>query len=429
MKKSVLSLVVTAGMAGTLLVPQLSFALSESQKIQQQLDQLKKQQSTTQQKATDTKNEIGKVQTEKQQTEDEVKSLQKQIEAANLKLNELNDQIASTKDDLKENGKLLDEVKEQIASRDALLKSRLRLMYMNGVVSYADVLLSSTSFSDFLDRMNALKSIVAQDKEILEANQRDRATKETKQAQIEQELKQVSDLYSQSATVQANLVAKEKEKEVKIASLNQKEKDLESISDDQEQQLLQYARKSAQLAADKRKAAAAEEAAAAAKAAQAAAKGNSGGSSGGGAKAPSGTSSAPVATGGGKFGYPLAKTAPMSSDFGYRSDPFTGVRTLHKGIDLAAPNGTDILAAGDGDVIVASWWSGYGNTVIIDHGNGYWTLYGHIRNGGTVVEKGDHVKRGQKIAEVGSTGESTGNHVHFEVRINESPVDPKPYLK
>lgn len=425
MKKSVLSLVVTAGMASTLLVPQLSFALSESQKIQQQLDQLKKQQNAAQQKATETQSEIGKVQQDKQQVEAEVKSIVKQIEAENLKLNSLNDQISATKDNLQQNSKLLDELKAQIEARDVLLKSRLRLMYMNGVVSYADVLLSSTSFGDFLDRMNALKAIVNQDKEILQANQRDREAKEVKQGEIEQELKQVSDLYTQSATIKAGLVSKEKEKEVKIASLAKKEKDLEDISDDQEQQLLQYARKSAALAADKRKAQAAEAAAAAA-AAAAKAK-SSGGSGGGGSTA---TSSAPaISSSGGKFGYPLAKVAPMTSDFGYRSDPFTGAKKLHKGIDLGAPNGTDILAAAEGEVIVASWWSGYGNTVIIDHGNGYWTLYGHIRNGGTVVEKGDHVKRGQKIAEVGSTGESTGNHLHFEVRINEDPVDPKPYLK
>ncbi|GAA4873685.1 M23 family metallopeptidase [Paenibacillus vulneris] len=426
MKKSVLSLVVTAGMASTLLVPQLSFALSESQKIQQQLDQLKKQQNSTQQKATETQQEISKVQQDKQQVEAEVKSIIKQIEDENLKLNKLNEQIADTKDKLTENSKLLDELKAQIEARDVLLKSRLRLMYMNGVVSYADVLLSSTSFGDFLDRMNALRAIVNQDKEILQANQRDREAKEVKQNQIEQEFKQVSDLYSQSAAIKASLVAKEKDKEVKIASLSKKEKELEDISEDQEQQLLQYARKSAALAEQKRKAAAAEAAKAAADAAaKAKASGNSGSSGGGGSTA----SAAPTSTSGGKFGYPLAKVAPMTSDFGYRSDPFTGAKKLHKGIDLGAPNGTDILAAAEGEVIVASWWSGYGNTVIIDHGNGYWTLYGHIRNGGTVVEKGDHVKRGQKIAEVGSTGESTGNHLHFEVRINEDPVDPKPYLK
>ncbi|ECH9276471.1 M23 family peptidase, partial [Salmonella enterica subsp. enterica] len=74
------------------------------------------------------------------------------------------------------------------------------------------------------------------------------------------------------------------------------------------------------------------------------------------------------------------------------------------------------------------WWSGYGNTVIVDHGDSVWTLYAHIRNNGIKVKKGDTVKRGQKIAEVGSTGTATGNNLHFEVRIDGKPVDPLPYL-
>lgn len=120
--------------------------------------------------------------------------------------------------------------------------------------------------------------------------------------------------------------------------------------------------------------------------------------------------------------------ARLSSNYGTRVHPISGQVKKHTGVDLAAPQGTDIRAAEGGVVIVAEWWSGYGNTVIIDHGDNVWTLYGHIRNGGIKVEKGDKVKRGQKIAEVGSTGNSTGPHLHFEVRINGSPVDPSPYL-
>ncbi len=120
--------------------------------------------------------------------------------------------------------------------------------------------------------------------------------------------------------------------------------------------------------------------------------------------------------------------ARLSSGYGTRVHPITGKTKGHTGVDLAAPQGTDIHAAEGGVVIVAEWWSGYGNTVIIDHGDNVWTLYGHIRNDGIKVEKGEHVKKGQKIAEVGSTGNSTGPHLHFEVRINGSPVDPMPYL-
>lgn len=120
--------------------------------------------------------------------------------------------------------------------------------------------------------------------------------------------------------------------------------------------------------------------------------------------------------------------ARLSSGYGMRIHPITGVKKNHTGVDLAAPQGTDIHAAQDGVVIVAEWWSGYGNTVIIDHGDNVWTLYGHIRSGGIKVEKGQQVKKGETIAEVGSTGNSTGPHLHFEVRINGNPVDPMPYL-
>ncbi len=252
-----------------------------------------------------------------------------------------------------------------------------------------------------------MRSIVNQDKKILEANKRDRATIDEKRIAIEKQLAEVKNLYAETSAVKADLLVKEKEKEVKIASLTQKEKELEDISEEVEAQLVKVA---SQEAAKQR---ALQEA----KAAEA-------------AKSKGAKAAGPVYTySGGKFGYPLPKVVNMSSDFGTRKDPFTGRSSSHNGIDFPSPAGTSILAAEDGVVIVASWWSGYGNTVIIDHGKGVWTLYGHIRNDGIVVEKGDTVKRGQKIAEVGSTGRSTGNHLHFEVRINESPVDPKPYLR
>ncbi|WP_163852971.1 murein hydrolase activator EnvC family protein [Paenibacillus elgii] len=410
LKKSWVPLVVTAGLVGTLIAPQYGFALSESQRIQQEINELKKSKSATQQKANETEKQINQVQQEKQQTSNDITAILGQIDATNKKLNVLNDQVSSVTTSLKENAQQLEEAEARIVSRDQMLRSRLRLMYMNGVVSYADVLLSSTSFSDFLDRLQALKSIVGQDKEILEANKRDKAVIADKRVVIEKQLAEVKTLYAQAAAIKADLVVKEKEKEVKIASLSQKEKELEDISEDVQKQLVEVAKQEA----DKQRALQQ------AKAAENAKK----------PKATAATPSAPAYTyGGGKFGYPLPRVVQMSSDFGTRTDPINGRKSTHTGLDLPSPNGTDIFAAEDGVVIVASWWSGYGNCVVIDHGKGVWTLYGHIRNDGIVVEKGDTVKRGQKIAEVGSTGRSTGNHLHFEVRIDGDPVDPKPYLR
>lgn len=407
MKKSFLPLVLSLSLIGATIVPQAGFALTASQRIEQELNQLKKTKSAVQQKVNETEKQITQVTREKQQTSNDINALLDQIDKTNKSLNVLNDKVAEVSATLKENAKQLEEAETRVTSRDQMLRSRLRLMYMNGVVSYTDVLLSSTNFSDFLDRLEALRSIVNQDKKILEANKRDRATIDEKRIAIEKQLAEVKNLYAETSAVKADLLVKEKEKEVKIASLAQKEKELEDISEEVEAQLVKVA---SQEAAKQR---ALQEA----KAAEA-------------AKSKGAKAAGPVYTySGGKFGYPLPKVVNMSSDFGTRKDPFTGRSSTHNGIDFPSPAGTSILAAEDGVVIVASWWSGYGNTVIIDHGKGVWTLYGHIRNDGIVVEKGDTVKRGQKIAEVGSTGRSTGNHLHFEVRINESPVDPKPYLR
>jgi murein DD-endopeptidase MepM/ murein hydrolase activator NlpD len=116
----------------------------------------------------------------------------------------------------------------------------------------------------------------------------------------------------------------------------------------------------------------------------------------------------------------------ISSDFGYRISPFTGRREFHNGLDIATREGTPIIATADGVVTFAhSKWL-IGNMVTIDHGHGMTTQYGHIKE--LKVKKGDHVKRGQVIATVGSTGRSTGPHVHYIVRLNGVPVNPEKYI-
>ena len=130
-------------------------------------------------------------------------------------------------------------------------------------------------------------------------------------------------------------------------------------------------------------------------------------------------------SGHGVFAYPVAHPV-VTSTFGYRIHPIYGDRRLHAGVDLGASTGTPVLAAGSGTVAFAGWMSGYGNTVIIDHGGSLATLYAH--NSALGVKVGDTVKRGEHISDAGSTGNSTGPHVHFEVRVQGTPVDPMNYL-
>jgi murein DD-endopeptidase MepM/ murein hydrolase activator NlpD len=122
------------------------------------------------------------------------------------------------------------------------------------------------------------------------------------------------------------------------------------------------------------------------------------------------------------------KTAAFTSGYGVRSDPFRGSAAMHPGIDLAGPYGTPIYATADGTVLRAGWNSGgYGNLVEIDHGRGIATRYGHLSQ--VLVSAGDHITRGQLIARMGSTGRSTGSHLHYEVRIDGRPVNPIPFMK
>lgn len=122
------------------------------------------------------------------------------------------------------------------------------------------------------------------------------------------------------------------------------------------------------------------------------------------------------------------KTAAFTSGYGVRSDPFRGGSAMHAGIDLAGPYGTPIYATADGTVRRSGWNSGgYGNLIEVDHGRGIETRYGHLSR--ILVREGEHVKRGQVIGRMGSTGRSTGNHLHYEVRIDGRPVNPIPFMK
>ena len=136
------------------------------------------------------------------------------------------------------------------------------------------------------------------------------------------------------------------------------------------------------------------------------------------------TGSSGSGSGTGSLIWPVS--GPVTSPFGWRIHPILGYRKFHTGIDIGVGYGVPIHAADSGTVIYATWMGGYGNVIIIDHGNGLSTLYAHQSS--LAVGTGAHVTRGQTVGYVGSTGFSTGPHLHFEVRVNGNPVDPMGYL-
>ncbi|MNM53585.1 Murein DD-endopeptidase MepM [compost metagenome] len=349
-----------------------------------------------------------------------LQQVMEQIDTVSNELAGITSEIDKTEDQLRSTAEKIDQTQKRIDEREKLLGSRVRLMYTDGAVSYLDVLLSSTSFTDFLDRADSLQAIAEQDQTILEDHKRDKQLILEEQANLKIAYAKAKDLYTEAESRKAILAAKEKEKQKLIANYQSDIEESDDISAKQDEMLVQIASKRAQLAQEKNKLRAAQIYAYNKKKKSKTVKVSSTSSS-----SSSAGSSEGFKGNGGSMGLPVTG-ARISSPYGYRIHPITGVKKLHTGTDFAVSQGTDVHAADSGNVIVAEWWNGYGNCVIIDDGNNIWTLYGHLSK--INVQKGDNVKRGEVIAESGNTGASTGPHLHFEVRVNGTPVDPMPYL-
>jgi len=374
---------------------------SELDRVNAQLKKLKEKIQQAQAAEKQAEKEIERIRDFKEDAFVEVARLEQEIAVTSEKIERLNEQMNEVEENLQLTVQELQEAEERVVTRDALLKSRLQLLYMNGVVNYLDVLLSSTSFTDFLDRMDALQSIVSQDKEILANNIVDKQTVERKKADVEAQLAYVETLVEETAQLQQELETKKNNKEVAIASLESQEEELEELTEEQEAALMALADEQAKLIKKQQEL----------KNAQKKKK------------------KQVVAYSGGQLKWPVPDSQRVTSRFGTRTHPISGKKHTHSGIDIGAPSGTTIVAAASGTVVLAQWYGGYGNCVIIEHKDGFRTLYGHIRSGGIKVKVGDTVEAGEKIAEVGSTGNSTGNHLHFGVYVNNQAVDPEPYLK
>jgi murein DD-endopeptidase MepM/ murein hydrolase activator NlpD len=282
---------------------------------------------------------------------------------------------------------------------DDALRRRLVDIYENGDLSYASVLLSARSFSEFVERWQDLRLLIGVNEQAV----RERRAAEKRVADVQ------ADLQRTQLQLNAEQTAADRAKN-QLATLADERRNLVAVADQQRRQVAQEvaqteditAEQEAQLEALIREYERQMEA-------QRQARGIAG-------EAPS---SAP-----GAFDWPVSGT--ITSPFGWRSNPFGGAPEFHQGLDIAAPTGTTITAAASGTVIMAQWYGGYGNYILIDDGGGYSTGYGHLS--AFYVSAGQQVKQGQAIGAVGCTGECTGPHVHFEIRINGKPVDPAPRL-
>ncbi len=365
------------------------------EQLDKEIQELQAQKEAAQKAQQEIKNEISGVKREQSQIRKDLELINKEITAAENQLFALEKKVSDTTVDAKKAANELEEAEERVAERDELLKTRVRLMYKNGSVGYIELLFNATSFKDFVMRFNTMKKIVEQDKTILDDNIRDKDIIADRKEQIDTYLASLEELFTETEQLRSDLRAKEEKRNYQMSELDIKAEQLNGANAEEEKVIMALAAAQSKLINEKRQ----------------------------------------LQFGGGKFVWPVPESTRITSDYGLRTDPFTGVRVGHSGIDIGRPSsggkslmGADIVAAADGVVILSSYVSGYGNTVMIDHGSDIWTLYGHIRNGGLMVKVGQTVARGDKIAEVGSTGRSTGPHLHFEVRDNGKAVSPWTYL-
>lgn len=370
-------------------------AETEWQKLDRQIQEIEKKKKETANRKNEIQKQINNINQEQKNLSSEITMIESEISKTEKELFALEKEIATTTEAAKQASLELEQATKRVEERDELLKTRLRLMYRRGDVDYLEVLLGSSSFTDFIQRFNALQKIIDSDKKILQDNINDKNTIANKKQEIDKALTDLEDLYAQSENLKATLEAKKNDRTVRIASLSQKEEQLEEIKQEEEEEIIRLTQQETKLNEKLKQL-------------------NYDNSS--------------------LMAWPVPSSHRVTSEFGMRIDPINGNYTGHKGLDIGrAPGmdslfGADIVAAADGIVIVAQYVNGYGNTVMIDHGSGISTLYGHIRNGGIFVKVGQEVEKGKKIAEVGSTGRSTGPHLHFEVRNNNVPVNPWNYL-
>lgn len=285
--------------------------------------------------------------------------------------------------------------KRSLELQDSLLAHRLVGIYEYGTPNYLSVLLAARSFSDFVESWDDLRLLIA-------ANQRAVRARESTAKQVlairskyeanaialqddEQQQDQTRSQLSALATERQNLVGLA---EHDRAIIKTQVTAMESLTAAQEAELETLIRQR--------------------ELENAQAQGIAG----------------EAAHSNGYFSWPVIGV--ITSPFGWRSNPFGGGPEFHQGLDIAAPMGTTVKAAAAGTIIMAQWYGGYGNYILIDNGNHYSTGYGHLS--AIYVSRGQYVQRGQAIGAVGSTGYSTGPHLHFEVRVDGKPVDPAPRL-
>lgn len=341
--------------------------------------------------------EVQSINTEIGKINAEIKELDDKISESQNKLDNIQSKVSNLETEISVNTKNLKIAEDQLSEKEDVLCERLREIYKSGDVAYLEVLLGSSDIVEMLTKAETLKLVMKQDEELINFTKKqinyisdtktllkEQKTEYEKQIALEKSEKEKLEVANTNklnymSTLQQNREVAEKQYDdfvKQTESISEQILKLEKELEEKRKREEERRKKMANF----------------------------------------------IPSGSGDFIWPLEGYSSISSYFGYRVHPIFGVTKFHSGIDIPAPSGTPVSAAAEGIVISSGWQGGYGNCVMISHGNGLVTVYGH--NSSLKVKVGDYVATGDTISLCGSTGVSTGSHLHFEVRVNGKPQDP-----
>ena len=434
-------------LTGTMVFSVYGESLSEAKDKKAKLEQ-----SLTQAEAL-----IDELSSSQDAAEDKITELNKQLSDISNQITTLQNQLADKNQQILVSQDAVNAARETVNAQYAEMKKRIQFMYENGQTTVLEMMLTSGSLADFVNMAEYFSRVTAYDRDKLTeyessvaelSNAEETLQKEYEELQamkeeVEQDQEAVASMLSRKeselASISGNLDEAEQLAQSYEAEVQAQNEVLAAIQAAEAERLAQEAAEAAARKEEEEKQA--QQTADAGNASSGntttntSGSGNNSSSSDGNNNASSGNSSGNTSGGSGSsstaptgaFVWPVPASRVISSDYGYREVPIAGAGANHNGIDIAAPYGSSVLAAADGKVITSRLSTTAGNMIIIDHGGGVYSVYMH--NSARLVSVGDRVTAGQTIAQVGSTGLSTGNHLHFGVSVNGVYVNPWNYLR
>ena len=378
-------------LAVVLLVPLSVVVAPDAMAVTQaEIDSLKANAGDLDRQKADLQKQLKAISADKNKAMDQKQLLEQQIDVIQAEIRNINQQITKYDELITQAQTGIAQTEQEEAQLYELFCQRVRYMEEEGDVNYWAILFNATSFSDLLDRFIMVDEIMEYDNAVMDSLISTRKQLQESKTQLETARKEQQAAKDRQVTARKELESRESEVDKLLAQINKEKKavehevkELEALAKQMDAEIKKKQKElAAQLAAQGKK-----------------------------------------ITSEKGYKWPLTDYTNLSSLYAGRIDPFTGKKATHSGIDVPAPKGVKILSAKSGVVLTSAYnKGGYGNYVVVDHGNGNTTLYAHMSS--RSVKAGDVVKQGDVLGLVGTTGRSTGNHLHYEIRENDVRIDP-----